>query len=178
MHNHPFTLVRARLLDAQGQSVFQRPLWLIVLGERRHELSLLDTWHAYEQRVDMEHFFRFGKQKLLVAAYQTPLVEHEENWWQLVQLAYVQLFLARDLAEVMPRPWEKSLVKAVQREIASPAMVLRAFGRIISQLGTPAQAPKPRGKSPGRAKGEKPGPRKRQPVIKKGKTGQKLPAAA
>lgn len=175
MHNHPFTLVRARLLDAEGRSVFQRPLWLIALGERRHELSLLDTWNSYEQRVDMEHFFRFGKQKLLLVDYQTPLVEHEENWWQLVQIAYVQLFLARDLAEVMPRPWEKSLVKAVQSEIASPAMALRAFGRIISQIGTPAQAPKPRGKSPGRTAGEKPGPRKRHPVIKKG---QKVPIAA
>lgn len=178
MHNHPFTLVRARLLDAQGQALFPRPLWLIVLGERRSQLSLLDTWQAYEQRVDLQHFFRFGKQKLLVAAYQTPLVEPEENWWQLVQLAYVQLFLARDLAEVMPRPWEKSLVKAVQSEIASPAMVLRTFDRIISQFGTPAQAPKPRGKSPGRATGANPGPRKRQPVIKKGKTGQKVPIAA
>jgi len=175
MHYHPFTLVRARLLDAQGRSVFQRPLWLIALGERRHELSLLDTWNSYEQRVDMEHFFRFGKQKLLLADYQTPLVEHEENWWQLVQIAYVHLFLARDLAEAMPRPWEKSLVKAVQSEIASPAMALRTFGRIISQIGTPAQAPKLRGKSPGRTPGEKPGPRKRHPVIKKG---QKVPIAA
>ena len=175
MHQHPFTLVRARLLDAQGKPVFKRPLWLLALGERRYDLSLLDIWQAYEQRVDLEHFFRFGKQKLLLDAYQTPVVEHEENWWQLVQLAYLQLYLARDLAETLPRPWEKHLLKVAQRAIASPAMVLRVFERIISQLGTPAKAPKPRGKSPGRAQGHKPGPRKRHPVIKKG---QKSPAAA
>ncbi len=178
MHKHPFTLVRARLLDADGQPVFKRPLWLIVLGERRHQLSLLDIWNSYEQRVDMEHFFRFGKQKLLLADYQTPVVEHEENWWQLGQLAYIQLYLARDLAETLPRPWEKGLFKTIQNVVASPAMVLRAFERIISQIGTPAKSPKPRGKSPGRVKGQKPGPRKRHPVIKKGKKGQKLPASA
>jgi hypothetical protein len=178
MHKHPFTLVRARLFDAQGKLVFKRPMWLIALGERRHNLSLLDIWHSYEQRVDMEHFFRFGKQKLLFDDYQTPVVEHEVNWWQIVQLAYIQLYLARDLAEMLPRPWEKHLLAVAQSAIASPAIVLRAFERIISRIGTPAKAPKPRGNSPGRAQGDKPGPRKRYPVVKKAKTGQKSPAAA
>ena len=178
MHQHPFTLVRARLLNEEGKPVFKRPMWLIALGERRCELSLLDIWNSYEQRVDIEHFFRFGKQRLLLNDYQTPVVEHEENWWQLVQLAYLQLYLARDLAETLPRPWEKHLLKTLQSDIASPSMVLRAFERIISSVGTPAKAPKPRGKSPGRVKGERPGPRKRHPVIKKTKPGQKLPTTA
>jgi len=178
MHRHPFTLVRARLLNETGKPVFKRPLWLIALGERRYELSLLDIWNSYEQRVDIEHFFRFGKQRLLLNDYQTPVVEHEENWWQLVQLAYLQLYLARDLAETLPRPWEKHLLKTLQSDIASPSMVLRAFERIIASIGTPAKAPKPRGKSPGRVKGERPGPRKRHPVIKKTKPGQKLPTTA
>ncbi len=178
MHQHPFTLVRARLLNEEGKPVFKRPMWLIVLGEQRYELSLLDTWNSYEQRVDMEHFFRFGKQRLLLNDYQTSVGQHQENWWQIAQLAYVQLYLARDLAEMLPRPWEKHLLKTAQSNIASPSMVLRAFERIISAIGTPAKTPKPRGKSPGRAKGEKPGLRKRHPVIKKAKPGQKLPAAA
>jgi hypothetical protein len=178
MHKHPFTLVRARLFDAQGKLVFKRPMWLIALGERRYDLSLLDIWSSYAQRVDLEHFFRFGKQKLLFDDSQTPVVEHEVNWWQLVQLAYIQLYLARDLAEMLPRPWEKHLLSVAQSAIASPAMVLRAFARIISRIGSPAQAPKPRGNSPGRAQGDKPGRRKRYPVIKKAKTGQKSPAAA
>ncbi len=89
MHQHPFTLVRIRLLNAQGQPAFQRPLWLEVVGKRGQELSLLQVYQVYRQRYDLEHFFRFGKQRLLLASYQTPEVEHEENCWQLVQLAYV-----------------------------------------------------------------------------------------
>ncbi len=166
MHRHPFTLIRARVLDEQGNPVFKHTLWLIVIGERRHELSLVEAWEAYGQRYDVEHYFRFGKQRLLMAAYQTPDVEHEENWMQIVALAYMQLWLARDLAEALPRPWERYLPEA-KRETASPSTVQRDFGRIIRQIGTPAEPPKPRGKSPGRAKGERQQPRKRHPVIKK-----------
>jgi len=166
MHEHPFTLIQARVLDEEGNPVFERTLWLIVIGERRHELSLVEAWEAYGQRYDVEHYFRFGKQRLLMAAYQTPDVEHEENWMQIVALAYMQLWLARDLAEPLLRPWERYLPEA-KRETASPSTVQRDFGRIIRQIGTPAAPPKPRGNSLGRAKGEKQPPRKRRPVIKK-----------
>jgi len=166
MHRHPSTLVRALLFDAQGQPVFQRPRWLIIQGRRRRELSLREAWDSYDQRSDLEHFFRFGKQKLLWTAYRTPIVEHQENWWQIVPLAYLQLWLGRDLVTSLPRPWERYLPQATA-ETPSPTMVQRAFGPIIRQIGTPARAPKRRGKSPGRAKGAKPGRRKRQPVLKK-----------
>lgn len=173
MHRYPFTLIRAVVLDEQGQPVFKRALWLIVLGERRDELTLVEAWEAYGQRYDLEHYFRFGKQRLLMAAYQTPDVEHEENWLTLVQLATVQLWLARELAGIRLRPWERYLPKR-SSGVASPSQVQRDWERIIRQIGTPAGLPKRRGKSPGRAKGTQPERRQRQPVVKKGK---KVPKA-
>jgi hypothetical protein len=96
------------------------------------ELSLQESWEAYQRRYDVEHFFRSGKQRLLMAAYQTPDVQHEENWWQLAQLAYVQLWLARCLAEAMLRPWERYLPRfQTESQEYSPSMVQRDFGRII-----------------------------------------------
>lgn len=168
MHRYPFTLIRAVVLDEQEHPVFKRDLWLIVLGERRRELSLLEDWQAYGQRYDLEHYFRFGKQRLLMAAYQTPDVEHEENWLTLVQLATVQLWLARDLAGVRLRSWERYLPQRASGA-ASPSQVQRDWERITrsGQIGTPAQPPKRRGNSPGRAKGTCPERRPRQPVIKK-----------
>ena len=80
MYRYPFTLVRIRLLNEKDEPVFARPLWLLVFGERRKELALIKDWEAYRQRYDVEHFFRFGKQRLLMSAYQTPEVVHEENW--------------------------------------------------------------------------------------------------
>jgi hypothetical protein len=172
MHQHPFTLVRVRVLDEEGNPVFKHTLWLMVIGEHRNELSLGEAWQAYGQRYDVEHYFRFGKQRLLMAAYQTPDVEHEENWMQIVALTYMQLWLVRDLAEAMPRPWERYLPEA-KRGTASPSAVQRDFGRIIWQIGTPAEPPKPRGNSPGRVKGHRLPHRKRHPVIKKDKKASK-----
>lgn len=152
MHRYPFTLVRVRWYDDWGRPVHQRALWLIVIGERRHELGLLDIFEAYMHRSHLEHFFRFGKQKLLLATFQTPEVKREETWWQLVHLAYAQLWVARSLTKTLPRPWERYLPSAKARVI-TPTLVQRDFGRLIRQLGTPAKSPKPRGYSPGRRKG-------------------------
>ena len=166
MHRYPFTLIRGVVVDEQGQRVFKRTLWLLVLGARRGELTLLDAWAGYRQRFDLEHYFRFGKQRLLLASYQTPEVEHEENWLLLVQLAMVQLWLGRDLAGVRVRPWERYL-PARPAGAASPSQVQRDWERIIRRIGTPARAPKRRGKAPGRLPGVSPGRRPRVAVVKK-----------
>lgn len=64
-------------------------------------ILLLDIFHAYQRRYDLEHFFRFGKQRLLMNRYQTPKTEHEEKWWFLANLAYLQLWLAHPVAQTL-----------------------------------------------------------------------------
>lgn len=167
MHHHPFTLLRVVRFDEHGQLIYKRPLWLLVIGQRRHELSLLHIYDAYRQRFDLEHFFRFGKQKLLLTSFQTPEAVREESWWQLSHLAYAQLWLSRHLAYNLPRPWERNLPSMKTRQM-SPSLVQRDFGRIIRQIGTPAKPPKRRGNSPGRREGVKLPPRLRRKVVVKG----------
>ncbi len=82
MNSHPFTLLQITISDEQ-ENIIWKPMWLIVIGSRRHELSLIDCYQAYRQRYDLEHLFRFGKQKLLMTSYLTPEVKHEENWFKL-----------------------------------------------------------------------------------------------
>jgi hypothetical protein len=166
MHQYPFRLVHITWFDEQGQPTFKRPMWLLVIGERRHELSPIQIQQAYGRRFDLEHFNRFGKQRLLMTSFQTTNVRREENWWQIVQLAYIQLWLARYLVEVFPRPWERYLPRP-QAAAASPTITQRAFRRIIRQFGIPAVFPKPRGYSPGRPKGFRLRRRPRLPVLKK-----------
>jgi hypothetical protein len=166
MHRHPFTLIRVRVFNEQGKLMFRRPMWLGVFGERRRELSLVDARDVYTQRFDEEHYLRFGKQRLLMTAFETPDVGREENWMRIVPLSYVQLWLARDLAQAMPQPWERYL-KERESQVSSPSMVQRDFGRIIQEIGTPARLPKPRGNSPGRVKGTKLERRSRHPVVRK-----------
>lgn len=70
MQNYPFTLVQVSQCNEQGELVFANPMWLIVIGEQRRKLSLLEIYEAYRKRYDVEHFFRFGKQKMLLDEYQ------------------------------------------------------------------------------------------------------------
>ncbi len=94
MNRHPFTLLQITVSDGNGNTIW-KPMWLIVIGSRCDELSLQDCYDSYRQRYDMEHLFRFSKQKLLMTAYSTPDVKHEENWFKLTLLAYVNLWTAR-----------------------------------------------------------------------------------
>jgi hypothetical protein len=169
MHQHPFTLVRIRLFNAQDELAFQRPLWLIVMGERRYEITLLHIFQAYQRRYDIEHFFRFGKQRLLLDRYQTPETGREEKWWLMSHLAYLQLWIARTVAQTVPRPWE-AIPPADRKQPLSATHVQRDFERIIRQIGTPAAAPKRRGNAPGRRKGVVLPSRPRPAVVYKGKT--------
>jgi hypothetical protein len=147
MHRYPFTLVRIVVYNDRQELVFADPLWLIVMGQERHQLSLQDIYEAFQERSCMEHFFRFTKQKLLLDSFQTPETAHEENWWQIATLAYLQLWVAKQYASCLPRPWERHLPQVQERHL-SPTMVQRSFGEIIRQFGTPAKFPKPRNKSP------------------------------
>lgn len=169
MHQNPFSLIRIRMLNEDGSPIFKKPLWLLVIGQRRDEIPLLDVWQCYRQRYDIEHFYRFGKGKLLLASYQTPDVEHEGNWWEIAGLAYFQLWMARPLAESTPRPWERyARPQSENPQFLGPSEVQRDFERIIRQYGQTLPPPKPRGKSPGRVHGYSPGHRKRHPIVFKG----------
>jgi hypothetical protein len=166
MQNHPFTLLRICLYNKKGKPVHKKPLWLIMIGERRQEISLPEGFEAYQQRYDIEHFYRFSKQKLLLDRFQTSLVQNEEKWWQIANMAYLELWMARKDCVKIIHPWEHHL--RLKDKPPSPSMVQRSFGGIIWQFGTPAPEPQRRGNSPGRPLGTVLPPRARQPIIHKG----------
>ncbi|MCB9352152.1 MAG: hypothetical protein H6573_32355 [Lewinellaceae bacterium] len=84
MKDKPFRLVSVRLMDAQTKEpIFKRRMWLGVWGSGRR-INLEEIYWAYRQRFDIEHFLRFGKQNLLMDSFQTPDVEHLDNWMEIV----------------------------------------------------------------------------------------------
>lgn len=170
MQEHPFTLLRIVVKNEQGKQVFHKPMWLMIYGERRNELSLWIIYQSYLQRYDIEHYFKFQKGHLLSDKLQSPETQHEENWWYICLLAYVLLFVVKDAVENNPYPWEKYLAEMKNKKrSASPAMVQRQFHQITKMIGTPARTPKPRGNPLGRATGQLMPPRIRHPVIIKSK---------
>lgn len=169
--DNPINLIQICLVDDNDKPLFKKPLWLGVMGEKRHKLNLQDCFNYYISRYDVEHFFRFGKTKLLISSHQTFDAQHEELWWRLCLLAYFQLYLARLLAPKIPKPWERYLpeFKNNKETITTPSQTQREFAKVLKEVGTPARTCKPRGKPVGRKLGEVVGKRDSVPIIFKSK---------
>ena len=171
-HENPFNLYQICVFDKlTKKKLFKRPMWLAVDGERRHEIEVKSVYESYRQRYDIEHFFRFGKQKMLMDSFQTPDVIHEEKWWQIVQLAYTQLYLSREICQLIPNPWERYLPKfkqSVDESIAvivSPSLAQRYFPKILEQIGTPAKDVRKVKSGTGREEGDEQEKRTVSPIV-------------
>ena len=168
---HPINALQIIVTNEDGNEVFKRPLWLAVFGERRHEIEIKDAYSGYCSRYDIEHFFRFSKQKMLLDNHQTPEITNEEAWWKLNMLAYSQLYQGRELTQGMPYPWEKYLPSFKDQDentIGTPAQTQRGFEKLLDQIGTPASPCKKRGNPQGRKSGTELVKRSKKPVIFKG----------
>lgn len=177
MHDKPIRLIRVRIFNKSGSLKYKRPLWLMASGTRRNELSLREAHEVYKRRFDLEHFFRYGKNKLLMDKCQSPETDHEEAWWQFSIMAYASLYLSKDIVESNSTPWGKYLPnnKNIQPYL-SPSQVQSGLSGIIRDIGTPAKLPKTRNKSIGRLKGDHQSPRTRHPVVRKSKKKEKKAA--
>ena len=157
------TLVLVEVERLPRQTRIPKRLWLWWRGPGTPDLAVL--WRAYVHRFDLEHTYRFCKQTL---NWTTPRVRHPEQadrWTWLVLLAYTQPRLARRVIDDVHLPWERP--QHPTRRALTPARVRQAFPQLLGALGTPANAPKPCGRSPGRPLGARSGPAPRYPAIKK-----------
>ncbi len=154
-------VVRIRLYKNK-RAVFKHPIWIAITGQK--EIKLNQVYNAYKRRFDIEHFFRFGKQKLLLNSFQTPKVESEENWLWIAGFSQWMLYFAKQYAAYCPLPWEKK-----GRELLSPSDVQKDYGRIIKEMAQYRRFPKRRGNSNGRPFGTKLSKRKRHKIIRKAK---------
>jgi DDE superfamily endonuclease len=155
------TLVRLQVERVPANTRPPQVLWLWWHGPGTPELAML--WRAYVRRFDLEHTIRFCKQTL---GWTTPRPRHPEQadrWTWLVLAAYTQLRLARCVVSDRRLPWERP--RPAGR--LTPGRVRRGFPQLLAQLGSPASAPKPCGRSPGRPRGSRSGPAARHPTIKK-----------
>jgi hypothetical protein len=136
-------------------------LWLFYCGPGKPDLAVL--WRAYVHRFDVEHTIRFFKQTL---NWTTPRVRHPEQgdlWTWLILAACTQLRLARACVADRRLPWERPLEEGK----LTPYRVRRKFPSLLVALGTPANPPKPCGRSPGRPKGCRSGRASRYPAQKR-----------
>lgn len=108
MSDKLLNLVAVVSLDTEsGAAIFKQPLFMVVSGKNKDRLSPTDAFLEYMQRYSIEPFFRFGKQTLWLDKFQTPAVQHLDNWLLVIQLAVFLLFLtACDAPHRCPK-WQK-----------------------------------------------------------------------
>lgn len=140
-----------------------RVLWLWWHGPEGTAPDLDLIWRSYIRRFDLEHTFRFLKQSM---GWTTPRVRHPEQadrWTWLVVAAFTQLRLARACVADLRLPWERRY----EPGRLTPTRVHRTVSSLLAQMGTPAKAPKPCGRSPGRPRGSLSGRARRYPAVKR-----------
>jgi hypothetical protein len=124
-------------------------------------VSAETIWQAYQHRWPVEPGIRFSKQWLGWTQPQLQSAEAGDRWSVLVALAVWVLYWSAGVVADQPRPWQK------RQETLTPQRVQQGMAWLITQIGTPARAPKQRGKSPGWPAGRPRTPKPRYPAVKK-----------
>jgi hypothetical protein len=147
-----------RLLE-DGYPRVNKPMWLAFVGEEMPPLS--ELWKLYLRRFAVDHWYRFLKQRLHWTLPKLATPQQCDRWSDLMPLMTWELWLARDIVNDNPLPWQKQMTQF------TPGRVAQAMPGILLRVSTPAKSPKPRGKSPGWKTGQPRQRRIRYPIVKK-----------
>lgn len=135
------------------------PIWLGYQGADGY--SVRDVWSWFDHRWPIEPSIRFRKRRLYWTLPMLQLSKRCDSWTRLVDVAYWQLFLARQLVADRPLPWQKPQNKL------TPGRVLQAMALLFAVIDTPTQSVQTRGKSPGWPKGRKRSPPQRYKTVRR-----------
>ncbi len=174
MKDKPLDVLRVQVLDAQSrQAIFDRPLFVAVSGKRKSQVDSVMAQEQYRERYDVEPYYRFAKNQLLMDKLQTPDAEHLDPWLRIVQITSWLLFTARqEIGQVCCPVWQKYLPKnkaALDKpqQSLTIAQTQRAAHLLFCTFDPAAFLPIKCKKGKGRLKGQTLPQRTRFNVVKK-----------
>ena len=167
-----FELVGMRVLEKEsGKRVFKHDVFVAVVGQERKKLKIEEVAEVFYHRFDLEVTNRFMKQNLFLEDYQTPDIQHLDNWNMLVQEAMWLLWAASTEVEKVSEKWQKySEPKAEKGGRKTASQTRKGLERLFLTFEEKAYLPKKCKKGIGRKKGDKQEPRKQYKVVKKWQT--------
>jgi hypothetical protein len=167
-----FELVGIRVLEKEtGKRVFKHDVFVAVVGGERKKLKIGEVAEVFYHRFDLEAANRFMKQNLFLEDYQTPDVQHLDNWNLLVQEATWLLWAASTEVEKVSEKWQTySEPKAEKGGRKTASQTRKGLERLILTFEEKAYLPKKCKKGLGRKKGNKQEPRKQYRVVRKWQT--------
>lgn len=146
----------------------QHEIWLVLQQNELPPEIWSDTkalWRSFDARASIEQSIKVSKQECSWTMPQTLTAKAADTWTQISEIAFWHLFLVRKEATLIHFPWQKADAPT------TPGRVRQSMAAILSEVGSPAVLPRPRGNSPGWKKGRPRTARKRIPVIYKAKKG-------
>jgi len=102
---HPMQVLRITVSGKQTLKRSPKPMWLSWLGGSM--LPLEQTWRCYLRRFAVDHWNRFAKQRLHWSLPNFSTTKLAERWSDLMPLLSWQLWLAREIVEENPLPWQQ-----------------------------------------------------------------------
>lgn len=127
MSDKLLNFIKVEVLDAEGSNKYKRDLWLCVSGQQKDKISCSEGYKYYKQRFDIEHFFKFGKSKLLMDKFQTNGPDKDEDYMLFVMLAYNILYHAQSSVKLKKvRAWDKK----INSNLLSPSEVYRSMSQM------------------------------------------------
>ena len=167
-----FELVGIRVLEKEsGKRVFKHDVFVAVVGQERKRLKIEEVAEVFYHRFDLEVTNRFMKQNLFLEDYQTPDIQHLDNWNLLVQEAMWMLWAASTEVEKVSEKWQQySEPKAEKGGRKTASQTRKGLERLFLTFEQEAYIPKKCKKGKGRKKGDKQEPRKQYQVVKKWQT--------
>lgn len=136
-----------------------QPLWLAFQGAEG--FTIQEVWQWFDHRWAIEPSIRFRKQRLHWTLPAWQRTDRCDRWTLLTEMAYWQLFLARQAIVDQPLPWQQPQAGL------TPGRVLQSFALLFGQIETPARSVKQRGKSSGWQKGRRRRPPPRFSVMRR-----------
>lgn len=176
MKDKPFDIVASKVIDADtGELVFNKTMFTTIHGELKNEISTKQAFETYRHRYDIEPSIKFCKQKLMLENYQTPDVQHFDNWLVIVMTAFWLLFTAAPDVKYQPKKWQqykeknKKASQQTDKEqvILSPCQTRQAAQALFLTFDSQPFTPQKSKKGQGREKDTTLYPRTRHKVVKK-----------
>ncbi len=174
MKDKPFDVLRVQVRDAEShRAIFDRPLFVAVSGKRKNQVDSALAQEQYRERYDVEPYYRFAKNQLLMDKLQTPDAKHLDPWLRIVQITSWLLFTARqEIGQTCCPVWQKYLPKnkAAQDQPQLPltiAQTQRAAHLLFCTFDQTPFLPLKCKKGKGRTQGQKFTQRTKFKIVKK-----------
>lgn len=164
-----FDVVGIRVFEKEtNERVFKHDVFAAIVGQERARIGIEECAEVFYHRFDLEVTNRLMKQNLFLEGYQTPDVQHQDNWNVLIQEAMWLLWTAsREVAKVCEKWQQYAEPKLDKGGRKTASQTRKGLERLLLTFEKEAYLPKKCKKGDGRKKGEIQEPRKEYQVVRK-----------